>query len=338
MEKLINLIDELIFKYPNLTDIHISEDENIVVREFGNLNKTDEFTDKEFFNDMFFKTLDEKKRNIYEIKNSLDFSISKNSYRLRFHVYKSCSKNCISIRVLPKLCDIKLEDEEIIEEIANLTSGIVIISGPSGSGKSTFLAKILDYINEKKSKHCITIEDPIEYEFKSKTSLIHQREIGLDVKDFHTGVLESLREDMNVLLLGEMRDENTIKAALLASQTGHLVLTTLHNKDTTQAIGRITNALKDEKEVRQILSSQLRYVISQKLYFHNRKLLTVREILKNTKPISRLIRDGKDEQIKSYLEMNNNGMKTMKQSAMKIARDEKMNTRETEKLLNFVNL
>ena len=334
MKQLFDLINKLISEYPKLTDIHITENENIIVRELGNLHKTTEKAiDISFINEV----IDEKKKNIFKTKNSVDFSLSSNSVRLRLHVYKSSDKTCIAIRVLPELKNIE-QNDDLSEEIAQIQSGLVIISGPAGSGKSTFLAQILNKINTKYTKHCITIEDPVEYKFTSEKSLIHQREIESDVENFHQGVLDSLREDMNVLVIGEMRDENTMRAALLAAETGHLVLTTLHNKTADEAIGRIVHACRDEKEIRQILASQLRFVISQKLYFHNKKIFTLREILKCTKPVARLIRDGKDQQIKSYIELGNDKMITMKQSAMQIARKTKMNFRETEDLLKFVSL
>lgn len=338
MEKFINLIDELIFTYPNLSDIHLTENENIVVREFGILKKVEEKTEKIFFKDFFENFLNEENKKQFKNEKSFDFCISKEKNELRMHVYKASGKNCISIRLLKNIEDIKLNDETIIDEISEIESGLVIISGTSGSGKSTLLAKIIDRINTTRKKHIITLEDPIEYKITSKKSLIHQREVGKDVENFHKGVIDALREDMNVLFIGEMRDEKTMRAALFAAETGHLVLTTLHNKNASDTIGRIVHTLKDDREVRDILASQLRIVISQKLYFYDKKLLILQEIMKNTPPISRLIRDGKDEQIKSYIEMNTKGMHTMKQHAMQVARKNKMSHKEIEKLLKYIKL
>ncbi len=170
---------------------------------------------------------------------------------------------------MPDLKNIE-QNDDLSEEIAQIQSGLVIISGPAGSGKSTFLAKNLNKINTKYTKHCITIEDPVEYKFTSEKSLIHQREIGNDVENFHQGVLDSLREDMNVLVIGDVM-KNTMRAALLAAETGHLVLTTLHNKTADEAIGRIVHAGRDEKRNTSNSGITITFCHLEKLYFHNKK-------------------------------------------------------------------
>ncbi len=303
--------------YPRLTDIHLTEGEAVAVRENGNLIKTEETAGKDLF-EAFFRDLPDTKKEEYGKSGACDIAFGGADGRFRLHLYRCGNKDCAALRLLPPLSGMKADpDEAWLEEVAGLTRGLVIISGPSGSGKSTTLARLLQKIGGKRSCHIVTLEDPVEYILSSKRSLIHQREIGADAADFAQGVRDSLREDPDVIAVGEMRDGETMAAALTAAETGHLVLGTLHNGRATEAISRMIHGFPADRqsEVRSVLASVLRCVSTQRLWRRGTKTILLREILTNSPAISRLIRDGKEEQVVSYMETGAKHMRTLKQAA-----------------------
>lgn len=189
--------------------------------------------------------------------------------RFRVNIYKQRGTFAIAMRVLktkiPNLNSLMLP--EVIKQIAQEPRGLVLVTGPTGSGKSTTLASMLDYRNELFEETIITIEDPIEYIFKDKKSYIVQREVDLDTRDFSSGLRAALREDPDVIMVGEMRDLETIQTALRAAETGHFVLSTLHTQDAKDTISRIINMFPEEKQnhLRILMSAVLKAVISQRL-------------------------------------------------------------------------
>ena len=193
----------------------------------------------------------------------------------------------------------ELNIPDIICNSGDLKSGIILITGATGSGKSTTLAAIIDRINKISKKHIITLEEPIEYLHKSDKSIISQRECGKDTVDFLDGLKSSLRQDPDVIMIGEIRDKKTVETALSASETGHLVLSTVHTSKASEAIDRIVNLFEAErhKEIRGLLANQLRYVFSQRLIKANNGRRVIFEIMKNTNSIAAMIREGKDESI-----------------------------------------
>lgn len=223
------------------------------------------------------------------------------SFRIRVNIYRRNGGDCISIRLIPGHVKTakELNIPDIVCSSGNLKSGIILITGATGSGKSTTLAAIIDRINKTSKKHIITLEEPIEYLHKSDKSIISQRECGKDTVDFLDGLKSSLRQDPDVIMIGEIRDKKTVETALSASETGHLVLSTVHTSKASEAIDRIVNLFEAErhKEIRGLLANQLRYVFSQRLVKANNGRRAIFEIMKNTNSIAAMIREGKDESI-----------------------------------------
>lgn len=237
------------------------------------------------------------------IENDIDLCKieDKISFRIRVNIYRRNEGDCISIRLIPGHVKTtkELNIPDIICSSGDLKSGIILITGATGSGKSTTLAAIIDRINKTSKKHIITLEEPIEYLHKSDKSIISQRECGKDTVDFLDGLKSSLRQDPDVIMIGEIRDKKTVETALSASETGHLVLSTVHTSKASEAIDRIVNLFEAErhKEIRGLLANQLRYVFSQRLVKANNGRRAIFEIMKNTNSIAAMIREGKDESI-----------------------------------------
>ena len=207
---------------------------------------------------------------------------------------------------IPKLKDLSLPD--ILHSIIEYQNGIILVTGPTGSGKSTTLASLIDQINITSSKHIITIEDPIEYIFNCKRSIVSQRQVGVDTKSFTDGIKYALRQDPDVIFIGEIRDKETMEAALKAAETGHLVLSTLHTNDAVQTINRIVNMFEESNRflVRKQLSETLRATIAQKLVFSEkeRKRFPACEIMVVTSTIKDYINKDNNDEIYNLLKEN----------------------------------
>lgn len=250
----------------------------------------------------------------------------KNSFRIRVNIYRRNEGDCISIRLIPGHVKTakELNIPDIICNSGDLKSGIILITGATGSGKSTTLAAIIDRINKTSKKHIITLEEPIEYLHKSDKSIISQRECGKDTVDFLEGLKSSLRQDPDVIMIGEIRDKKTVETALSASETGHLVLSTVHTSKASEAIDRIVNLFEAErhKEIRGLLANQLRYVFSQRLVKANNGRRAIFEIMKNTNSIAAMIREGKDESIDDMIKTGKKyGMQMFEEQIESLYRD-----------------
>lgn len=262
------------------------------------------------------------------IENDIDVCKKENkiSFRIRVNIYRRNEGDCISIRLIPGHVKTtkELNIPDIICSSGNLKSGIILITGATGSGKSTTLAAIIDRINKTSKKHIITLEEPIEYLHKSDKSIISQRECGKDTVDFLDGLKSSLRQDPDVIMIGEIRDKKTVETALSASETGHLVLSTVHTSKASEAIDRIVNLFEAErhKEIRGLLANQLRYVFSQRLIKANNGRRAIFEIMKNTNSIAAMIREGKDESIDDMIKTGKKyGMRMFEDQIEKLYRD-----------------
>lgn len=240
----------------------------------------------------------------------------------RFRVNAYHQRGCISLvaRVVPAgipgLDSLALPD--VLKTLCRKPQGLVLVTGPTGSGKSTTLAAMIDYINSTMRKHIITLEDPIEYLHKHQLSIINQREVGFDTNDFASGLRSALRQDPDVILVGEMRDLETISTAITAAETGHLVFATLHTSDAPQTIDRIIDVFpgSQQPQVRIQLASVLVSIVSQRLF---QKVgggrVAATEVLVNTSAIGNLIRMEKVHQIKSMMQTGKElGMHTMEMS------------------------
>ncbi|WP_158573230.1 type IV pilus twitching motility protein PilT [Peptoclostridium sp. AF21-18] len=262
------------------------------------------------------------------IENDIDVCKKENkiSFRIRVNIYRRNGGECISIRLIPGHVKTakELNIPDIVCNSGDLKSGIILITGATGSGKSTTLAAIIDRINKTSKKHIITLEEPIEYLHKSDKSIISQRECGKDTVDFLEGLKSSLRQDPDVIMIGEIRDKKTVETALSASETGHLVLSTVHTSKASEAIDRIVNLFEAErhKEIRGLLANQLRYVFSQRLVKANNGRRAIFEIMKNTNSIAAMIREGKDESIDDMIKTGKKyGMRMFEDQIEKLYRD-----------------
>jgi twitching motility protein PilT len=246
----------------------------------------------------------------------------------RFRVNLHWERDVVGLvaRVIPGTIPTMKEIEmpEIVYKLARLDQGLIIVTGPTGHGKSTSLAAMINLINEERSAHIVTLEDPIEFLFEPKKSIVKQRQLGTDMRSFAEGLKHVLRQDPNVIMVGEMRDLETIGAAITIAETGHLVLATLHTYSAAQTIDRIIDIFPpyQQPQVRMQVSITLKGIISQRLLprkDHGR--VAVREILINTPAVATLIRDNKIAQIKTAIQTGAaEGMRPMDQELIDLYR------------------
>jgi len=247
--------------------------------------------------------------------------------RYRVNIYKERGFDTIAIRVIPVKVP-TLEDlnmPTIMKEFTNKKDGLILITGPTGSGKSTTMAAMINEINSNKKTHIVTLEDPIEYLHSHKKSLINQREIGRDTESYDSGLRAILREDPDVILVGEIRDLETMSAVLLAAETGHLVISTLHTISAYKTIDRIINYFPSEQQlrIRNQLSTVLKGIVCQRLFkkMDGGGRIAALEVMVNTPAVQNLIREGKIHQISSTMETSSKyGMQTMEMAISKINR------------------
>jgi twitching motility protein PilT len=275
---------------------------------------------------LIYQILTEKQKAEVEKNLELDFSFGiKGLARFRANVFYSKGSIAAVFRQIPSL----IPDFEalglppILLEMVNVSSGLFLVTGPTGSGKSTTLASIIDKLNAKESSHIITLEDPIEFVHQHKMSLVNQREVGVDTLSFGKGIKSLLRQDPDIVLVGELRDPETIEAALTIAETGHVVFGTLHTNSTIQTINRIVNVFSHEQQsqIRSLLSFVLQGVIAQQLLPKVPKgRIAVQEILRITPAIRNLIREDKVHQIYSQMQIGQDetGMFTMNQNIKKV--------------------
>jgi twitching motility protein PilT len=240
-------------------------------------------------------------------EKDLDFSMSNKAGRFRINLSLEKNNPKLVARVIsnetPTLEKIDMPD--IVKDILNHKQGLVLVTGPTGCGKSTTLAAMVDYINKTRRVNVVTLEDPIEFLFKSNKSIITQRELGADMKTFSSGLKHILRQDPDVVMVGEMRDLETIAAAITLAETGHLILATLHTYSTVQTVDRIIDIFPAEQQsqIKAQLSMILRAVISQKLLPKiGGGRIAAREVLIRNNAVSSLIKDDKIRQIKNVIE------------------------------------
>lgn len=251
-------------------------------------------------------------------------------YRQRINIYQQRGDLCCALRILnetiPTIEELHLPP--ILKNLAMLPHGLILVTGPTGSGKSTTLASMIDYINETQKKHIITVEDPIEYVYKNKSALIHQREVGQDVVSFSSALRSAMREDPDVILVGEMRDYETISAAVTAAETGHLVLSTLHTTGAANTIDRIIDVFPphSQGQIRAQLCGTLKGVLTQQLVpDNNGGRVAALEILIGTDAVLNMIRENKCHQLKSAMQMGTkDGMRTMNMDLARLINEGKI--------------
>lgn len=271
---------------------------------------------------LIYSLLTDTQKEKFESKNELDLSFGiKGIGRVRMNVFRQRGSVAAALRAIPSkmLSFDELGLPPVIYEIVKLRSGLVLVTGPTGSGKSTTLASVIDFLNEHRAAHIITIEDPVEFLHFHKRSVLNQREIGTDTDSFPTALKYVLRQDPDIILVGEMRDLETISSALTIAETGHLVFATLHTPDAVQSINRIIDVFPpyQQSQIRSQLSFVLQAVFCQSLLVRasgTGRLLSC-EVLIITSAVRNLIREKKEEQISLSMQTGGKyGMQTMNQS------------------------
>jgi len=319
-----SIIDILDFAVKNsASDIHISSQNPPYLRIQGVLRKVEiEPVQVDELLSELKKIMQIQQFEHFEKELEIDFAWSvKNLARFRVNVFRHLNGVSVAFRIIP--FEIKtLEDLYMPSALAELTQrkkGLILCTGPTGSGKSTTLSALINRINNNLKVHIITIEDPIEYLHTSKKSLIHQRELGAHTKSFANALRNALREDPDVILIGEMRDQETISLALKAAETGHLVLSTLHTNNSSETVDRIVDVfpVEQQQQVRIMLANTILGVIGQRLVPMKNKTdrVAVVELMLGTRAIKNLIREGKSHQILSILQTSGKaGMQTFEKS------------------------
>jgi len=280
---------------------------------------------------LFRPILPEKQRFLLRDKGECDFAYSLPSgHRFRINLYRSMGDVNAAIRIIPETvpsCQ-ELQLPEAVERLSSLKSGLVLITGVTGSGKSTTMAAILNEINLNRAVHILTLEDPVEYKFIPVKSMIHQREIGNDSENFPASLRAALREDPDVIMVGELRDLETIATAVTAAETGHLVFSTLHTRNASETINRITDVFPEQqqRQIRIQLAGSLQAVISQQLLpVREGGRIAAFEIMIVTPALRNLIREGKTQQMDSYIQTGGQyGMQTMDNAIDRLRRGGKL--------------
>ena len=302
----------------NASDIHLTVGAPTVVRVNGELRKFGELSDM-VVNRTILSILSADQEKLLTEGNDIDFSFElENGARQRVNVFRQSGRLACCIRLLnnkiPTLEELKMPP--VLTELAQKRRGLILVTGPTGSGKSTTLAAIIDYINKNRACHVITIEDPVEYKYTQEKATIHQREVGRDVDSFSNALRSALREDPDVILVGEMRDYETISLAVTAAETGHLVMGTLHTTSAAQTIDRIIDACPPhaQAQVRTQLASTLKGVITQCLVpvAKGGGRVAATEILIGTDAAMNLVRTSKCHQLNTIMQMGKSiGMHTL---------------------------
>lgn len=325
------------------SDVHISSGEPPMIRIHGDMRKIDmPPLMREDVHTVLYNILNDQQRKAYEEHYELDFAIAITGVgRFRVNAFLQNRGESIVFRTIPEKIPLleQLNMPPIVAELTKKEKGLILLTGPTGSGKSTTLAAMLDLINREYKCHILTIEDPIEFVHKSKNSLVNQRELGSNTHSFANALRSALREDPDVILVGEMRDLETISLALTAAETGHLVLATLHTSSAPKTIDRIIDVFpaEQQQQIRTMLSESLQAVIAQQLIKRKEGLgrIAALEIMIGTPAVRNLIRENKIAQIPSALQTGRqHGMQTMDQALLDLCRNGLVSK---ESIRNFVS-
>ena len=293
------------------SDIHLTTDKNIYYRQNNKLNIwEDEFFTREDFREVIENTLNETQKILFRQNKVIDYAYEFNNRRFRINIYMIYKGYGMAIRLI----------NDNVKPIENFYQ----ICGATGTGKSTTLASMIEYINQNKSKHIITLEEPIEYVFTNKKSLIHQREYHVDFENFSEAIKMAMRQDPDVIMVGEIRDTETMKACLNAAETGHLVLGTLHASSVIEAIIRMESFFNQEQieAISMQIASSLNSIIIQKLIpTIDENLVCCMDILLATTAVKNLISKNQLSQLISQMQLNRqNGMQFIQDDIEKLVK------------------
>jgi len=311
------------------SDIHLSADRHPTIRVSGNLIplvKKDKLTSEDTLGFIDQLLSEEKKGEFLDTKESdFSYSFSKDA-RFRGNAFFQRGSVGIALRLIPRdiktLAELNLPD--ILADFARKKQGFFLVVGPVGQGKSTTLASMIDLINKERTEHIVTIEDPVEYLFEEDKSVIDQREVRIDTKDFSTALRSAFRQDVDVLMIGEMRGKETMSTAVTAAETGHLVLSTLHTNNASQTIDRIIDTFPadGQDQIRTQLAGSLIGIFSQRLIPRiSGGMIPAYELLINNKAVANLIREARTHEINVVIETGSEyGMIDMNKSLAELVR------------------
>ncbi len=345
--KVFNQILEIAFA-KRVSDVHFEVDNPPFFRAHGQLLRSKLANLKPQDTEFIAKTImDANKRDLPPDFSEFDASYSlPNSGRFRVSIFKQRGHIGIVMRVIPpeigSFADLKLP--AVLSEIVKAPNGLILVTGPTGNGKSTTLASMLNYINEKCAFNIITIEDPIEFLFKSQKSCIIQREVGIDTDDFSSALKASLRMDPDVIMVGELRDLETIDACIKASETGHLVFSTLHTQNASSTINRLIGHFPPESQeiIRQRLADILVATVSLRLVEDKagENIIPVVEIMRTTTTIQACIRDGNLNEIEGHIEKGSAQyqMQSMDQHLIQLCKKGQISMKEAKRVSNSMDL
>lgn len=326
-QKLDSLIEQVIIG--NGSDLHLAVGRVPMVRittQLLGIVKEPELSEEDVVGMLLHMLGSEEKLELFKEQMEVDFAYDfRGEARLRGNAYYQKGKIGIALRLIPQVKTLEeLSLPPSLKDFIRLRQGFFLIVGPVGQGKSTTMAALIDIINTERAEHIITIEEPIEYLFESKKSIIDQREVGIDTKDFASALKSAFREDANVLMIGEMRSRDTISAAVTAAETGHLVISTLHTNNAPQTIDRIIDSYPADQQdqARAQLANSLVGIFSQRLIPRtNGGLVPAYELLVNNKAVANLIRENRTHEIDLLIETGSeNGMIDMNHSLLDLVR------------------
>ncbi|HVO55416.1 MAG TPA: type IV pilus twitching motility protein PilT [Solirubrobacterales bacterium] len=312
------------------SDVHITAGFPPAIRDKGQIKPMEGFEtlNPQQTREIVYGILNDEQRKRFENAKQLDFAYAiPGVARFRVNCYMQRGSVSAAFRLVPQEIPAleSLGVPPVLEELTRKPRGFILVTGPTGSGKSTTLAAMIDVINREREDHILTIEDPIEFLHRHKSSIVNQREIGADAPDFSLGLRAALRQDPDVILVGEMRDLETISTALTAAETGHLVFATLHTQSTSQTVDRIIDVFPPQQQgqVRTQLSIALQGIVTQQLLptADGRGRVVACEVLIPTPAVRNLIREGKTHQIYAALQTSGAaGMQTMDADLVRLVR------------------
>ncbi|BBO90161.1 type IV pilus twitching motility protein PilT [Desulfosarcina ovata] len=327
----------------NASDIHVTPGEPFIIRRLGRLVKMKSAPLAEAqTRQVVFEILTQEQRKRLMDEQQLDFAVDRDALG-RFRGSAMLHNNGLSAvfrsipKTIPTLATLGLP--AIVEKVMDNHQGLILVTGATGQGKSTTLASMIDHINSHRAHHILTVEDPIEFVHPIKKGVVNQRQLGMDTHSYGNALKAALREDPDVIMIGELRDLETISLAISAAETGHLVLGTLATASAPKTVDRIIDAYPatEQNQIRTMLSESLRAVITQRLIpdRDKKKMEVATEVLIGTLPMANLIRDGKTFQIPSMMQTAKNvGMQIMDESILALLQDEKIDAHEAQSQAN----